>query len=138
MYDFEQNRYHSYIHMGEKKTGKWKAIALNKTVAAASRLCFGSEMGQPADFLFRTSRKARAAVGGAQAWRQLGTRRRPCCFCLFTCLSVCSSRTRTSTVMQSVIPLKIEGIWTIYPKFLFENIGYVSIAFMIISIACCG
>jgi len=63
VYDFEQNRYHSYTHIGEKKTGKWKAIALNKTVAAASRLCFGSEMGQPADFLFRTSRKARAAVG---------------------------------------------------------------------------
>jgi len=69
VYNFEQCRFRTHIHTTEKKTGKRKSIALNKKVVNALRLCFGSDMGQPEDFLFQTNRKKRAAIGRTQAWR---------------------------------------------------------------------
>jgi len=69
VYDFDQCRFRTHIHTTEKKTGKQKAIVLNKAVKAALRLCFGSDVGQPEDFLFQTNRKKRAAIGRTQAWR---------------------------------------------------------------------
>jgi Site-specific recombinase XerD len=69
VYNFEQCGFRTHIHTIEKKTGKRKSIALNKKVVDALRLCFGSDMGQPEDFLFQTNRKKRAAIGRTQAWR---------------------------------------------------------------------
>jgi len=69
VYDFNASRYRTHIHITERKTGKHKAVALNKAVLSALSLCFGESIGQPEDFLFQTKRKARGAIGRTQAWR---------------------------------------------------------------------
>ena len=69
IYDFEAIRYHTHIHITERKTGKRKAVALNKAVLSALTTCFGGNIGQPEDFLFQTKRKTRGAIGRTQAWR---------------------------------------------------------------------
>ena len=69
VYDFEAGCYRTHVHITERKTGKRKAVALNKAVMAALRLCFDKSIGKPEDYLFQTKRKTCAAIGRTQAWR---------------------------------------------------------------------
>jgi integrase len=73
VYDFEQKRVRSSITVTEKKTGKTKTIALNKTAVSAlamyaSQKHAAPEGLSPSGFLFE-SRRTKAAISRVQAYR---------------------------------------------------------------------
>ena len=67
--DGEQNCFRSHIHLVEQKTGKTKAIALNKAVLTALALCFKAQNGTAEDYLFPSCHSAQHPIGRVQAWR---------------------------------------------------------------------
>lgn len=66
VYDEEKGTFRAHVTVTEKKTGKTKAIALNKHVTGALRLCYPHRRG---DFIFASSRKDAKAISRVQAWR---------------------------------------------------------------------
>jgi Site-specific recombinase XerD len=68
VYDFTSHKFRTHIRIVERKTGKQKAIAINKKVLAALYF-FDFQDNNRDDFLFQSKRKKRAAIGRTQAWR---------------------------------------------------------------------
>ena len=68
VYDFDVGRFRTHIHITERKTGKRKAIAINKNALAALRLLH-FEHDSSDDYIFQSNRKKCAAIGRTQAWR---------------------------------------------------------------------
>ena len=69
IYNYQQGCFHSHIHLVEQKTGKTRAIALNKKVLSALALCFRTQSGIADDFLFQSRRRSHRPIGRTQAWR---------------------------------------------------------------------
>lgn len=66
VYDEERGCFHAHVTITEQKTGKTKAIALNKQALAALRLYFPYRRGE---FIFVSNRKSGKAISRVQAWR---------------------------------------------------------------------
>jgi len=66
VYDFKAEAFRTHVTITERKTGKQKAIALNRKVIRALRLCLPSRRG---DFIFANNRKNPAPISRTQAWR---------------------------------------------------------------------
>jgi integrase len=66
VYDEESGAFRSHITLTEKKTGKWKSIALNKQAVAALRLLLPHRRGA---YIFANNRKDAAPISRVQAWR---------------------------------------------------------------------
>ena len=58
VYDYEQDCFHTHIHLTERKTSKPKMIALNKAVLSALALCFNAQNATADDYLFQSRCKA--------------------------------------------------------------------------------
>ncbi len=66
VYDEEKGAFRDHVEVTEKKTGKTKAIALNKQILGALRLCLPHRRGE---FIFASNRKNGKAISRVQAWR---------------------------------------------------------------------
>jgi len=66
VYDFDTGAYRSHIVLSERKTGKRKAVALNKQVIAALEIYFPHRRGL---FIFANNRKNASAISRVQAYR---------------------------------------------------------------------
>ena len=66
VYDFDTSQWRTHLTISEGKTGKRKAIALNKQAIAALRLCFAHRRD---DYIFSNGRRAPAPISRVQAWR---------------------------------------------------------------------
>ena len=66
VYDFENKRFRTHIILKERKTGKSKAIALNKSVKAALERALPHKRGI---FIFAGNRKNVAPISRIQAYR---------------------------------------------------------------------
>ena len=66
VYDEERGEFRAHVTVTEKKTGKTKTIALNKSVLSALRLYFPHRRGE---FIFASNRKEPKAISRVQAWR---------------------------------------------------------------------
>lgn len=70
VYDFNAKRFRSHVYLIEKKTGKYKTIALNKEIIRALKLYIGStDKRESGRYLFESNRKNRAAISRIQAYR---------------------------------------------------------------------
>ena len=69
VYDFEHGLFRSHISIIEKKTGKYKQIAINAKVLHALALFLGAQPANPDDFLFKSQKRLDCAIGRIQAWR---------------------------------------------------------------------
>jgi len=70
VYDDERGAFRSHITVTERKTGKQKAIALNKQALNALRLLYPQRRGV---FIFASNRKEDKAISRVQAWRIVKT-----------------------------------------------------------------
>lgn len=70
VYDFDNQQFRSHIYLKEKKTGKPKAIAVNRQVKQALKLYFSLlTSADKGGFLFVSNRKSGNAISRIQAWR---------------------------------------------------------------------
>jgi len=70
IYDFANKRFRTHLIVTEGKTGKSKAVALNKNVITALGLCFPHRRGV---FIFANNRKRAAPISRIQAYRIIKT-----------------------------------------------------------------
>jgi integrase len=66
VYDGESGAFRSHITLTEKKTGKQKAVALNRQAVQALRLLLPYRRGK---YIFANNRRDEKAISRVQAWR---------------------------------------------------------------------
>ena len=66
VYDFKTGQFFSHVVLTEKKTGKFKKIALCKDAINALQLYFSHRQG---DYIFSNGRKQERPISRVQAWR---------------------------------------------------------------------
>jgi len=66
VYDFENGRFRTQVFLVEKKTGKPKVLALNRSALAALKLWFSRRRG---DYIFSNGRKKDRPITRVTAWR---------------------------------------------------------------------
>ena len=67
VYDFGHKRFRESVTINEKKTGKSKTIALNKTIISALKLCLST--AKRGNFLIKSRKGSNNAISRVQAYR---------------------------------------------------------------------